>query len=214
MYKWSTTSLSPLKVWKKCCWVKLNSFGWLRRARLSCDLKSSSIKARHKNQIHFYVPGLIQHVLPLRIKRKPMRLGQLRSEHQCLFRKRLTWSLAGIFGEILSRTSTSRLGEQPVRLGAVLRGQDSALVLGQQPDGEEGGNDDGRVEDDPLLVGVQPVVKIIITLRAESPIISMKSNTPRLGSCTWGFQRWCKSPRYRMDVPSTLYWVSWAMRAK
>ena len=92
--------------------------------------------------------------------------------------------MAGIFGEILSRTSTSRLGDEPVRLGAVLRGQDSALVLGQQPDGEEGGNDDGRVEDDPLLVGVQPVVKIIITLRAESPIISMKSNTPRLGSCT------------------------------
>ena len=205
-----------MKVWKKCCWVKLNSFGWLRRARLSCDLKSSSIKARHKNQIHFYVPGLIQHVLPLRIKRKPLCLGQLSAQQFLfLFRTRLTWSLAGsISGEILSRTSTSGFGDEPVRLGAVLRGQDSALVLGQQPDGEEGGNDDGRVEDDPLLVGVQPVVKIIITLRAESPIISMKSNTPRLGSCTWGFQRWCKSPRYRMDVPSTLYWVSWAMPAK
>lgn len=88
-----------------------------------------------------------------------------------------------ISGEILSRTSTSGFGDEPVRLGAVLRGQDSALVLGQQPDGEEGGNDDGRVEDDPLLVGVQPVVKIMTTLRAESPIIS------RLGSCTRGFQR-------------------------
>ena len=41
-------------------------------------------------------------------------------------------------------------------MASMLRGQDSSLVLGQQPDGEECGNDDDGVKNDPLLVGVQP----------------------------------------------------------
>jgi len=37
-------------------------------------------------------------------------------------------------------------------------GEDAAFVLGEQPDGEEGGDDDDGVENDPLLVGVQTEV--------------------------------------------------------